>query len=93
MVTKLGPLRKVKLLKNDGDKVVLKRLASAVNSVPGHHISKVLAESRLPLPVRSQSAISRRDPIRFPTTVITKDLNLNCLSHSPLSVRFCLRHG
>jgi hypothetical protein len=54
------------------------------NSVPGHHISKQLAESRLALPVRSQSAIFRRDPLRFPATMMAKDLNSNCPSLSPL---------
>jgi hypothetical protein len=63
------------------------------NSVPGHHISKNLAESRLALPVLSQSGIFRRDPVRFLITMMAKDLNSNCLSLSPLSVRFCLRRG
>jgi len=50
-------------------------------------------ESRLALPVRSQSAIGRRDPVRSLATMMVKDLNSNCLSFSPLSVRFCLRRG
>jgi hypothetical protein len=44
----------------------------------------LLAESRLALPVRSQSAVFRRDPVRFLVTMIVKDLNSNCLSLSPL---------
>jgi len=56
-------------------------------------IPKNLAESRLALPVRSQSAIFRRDPVRFLATMMGKDLTSNCLSLSPLSVRFCLRPG
>ena len=56
-------------------------------------IPKDLAESRLALPVRSQSAIFRREPVRFLVTMMAKDLTSNCLSLSPLSVRFCLRRG
>ena len=56
-------------------------------------IPKQLMESRLALPVRSQSAIGRRDPVRSLATMMVKDLNSNCLSFSPLSVRFCLRRG
>ena len=56
-------------------------------------ILKNLAESRLALPVRSQSAIFRRDPVRFLATMMVKHLNSNCLSLSPLSVRYCLRRG
>ena len=56
-------------------------------------IPKQLAESRLAFPVRSQSAIFRRDPVRFLATMMVKDLSSNCLSLSPLSVRFCLRRG
>ena len=41
----------------------------------------------------SQSAIFRRDPVRFLATMMVKDLNSNCLSLSPLSVRFWLRRG
>jgi hypothetical protein len=52
--------------------------------------SKNLAESRLALPVRSQSAIFRRDPVQFLTAMMVKDLNSNYLSLSPLSVRFCV---
>ena len=56
MVTKLGPLRKVKLLNNKGDTLVVRSPQKAgvggFNSLPGHHISKNLAESRLALPVR-----------------------------------------
>ena len=37
-------------------------------------IPKQLAESRLALPVRSQSAIFRRDPVRFLATMMVKDL-------------------
>ena len=51
-------------------------------------ILKRLAESRLALPVRSQSAVFRRDPVRFLATMMAKDLNSNCLSLSPLSVRY-----
>ena len=47
-------------------------------------ILKNLAESRLAFPVRSQSAVFRRDPVRFPATMMAKDLNSNCLSLSPL---------
>jgi hypothetical protein len=44
MVTKLGPLRKVKLLKNQGDKLVAEKAGvGGFNSVPGHHHSKGLA--------------------------------------------------
>jgi hypothetical protein len=49
-----------------------------------------LAESRL---VRSQSAVFRRDPVRFLAAMMVKDLTSNCPSLSPLSVRFCLRRG
>jgi hypothetical protein len=56
-------------------------------------ILKNLAESRLALPVRSQSAVFRRDPVRFQATMMVKDLKSKCLSLSPLSVRFCLRRG
>jgi hypothetical protein len=56
-------------------------------------IPKDLAESRLALPIRSQSAIFRRDPVRFLATVMVKDLTSNCPSLSPLSVRFSLRRG
>ena len=56
-------------------------------------IPKNIAESRLALPVRSQSAIFRRDPVRFLAAMMVNDLNSNCLSLSPLSVRFCLRLG
>ena len=56
-------------------------------------ILKNLAESRLAFPVRSQSAVFRRDPVRFPATMMAKDLNSNCLSLSPLSVRSRLRRG
>src|ERR1700737_137588 len=45
------------------------------------------------IPVRSQSAIFRRDPVRFLDTMMVKDLSSNCLSLSPLSVRFGLRRG
>jgi len=48
-------------------------------------IPKDLAASRLAL----QSAIFRRDPVRL----MVKDLNSNCFSLSPLSVRFCWRRG
>jgi hypothetical protein len=41
-------------------------------------IPKNLAESRLALPVRSQSAVFRRDPVRFLATMMVKDLNSNC---------------
>ena len=66
---------------------------AGINSVPGHHISKTLAASRLALPVRSQSAIFRRDSVRFLATMMVKDLNSNSLSLSPLSVRFGLRRS
>jgi len=56
-------------------------------------ILKNLAESGLALPARSQSAIFRRDPVRFLATMMVKDLNSNCPSLSPLSVPFCLRRG
>ena len=46
------------------------------NSVPGHHISKQLTESRLALPVRSQSAIFRRDPVRFLAAMMVKNLKI-----------------
>ena len=39
-------------------------------------IIKDLAESRLALPVRSQSAIFRRDPVRFLATVMMKNLKI-----------------
>ena len=52
-----------------------------------------LAESRLTLPVRSQSAVFWRDPVRFLDAMMVKDLNSHCRSLSPLSVRFCLRRG
>ena len=42
-------------------------------------------------PVRSQSAIFRRDWIPFLTTMMVKDLDPDGLSLSPLSVRFGLR--
>jgi hypothetical protein len=56
-------------------------------------ILKNLDESRLALPVRFQSAIFRQDPVRFLATMMVKDLDSNCPSLSPLSVRFCLRRG
>ena len=54
-------------------------------------ILKNLAESRLTLPVRSQSALFRRDPVRFPAAMMVKDLTSSGLSLSPLSVRFSLQ--
>ena len=54
-------------------------------------ILKNLAESRLALPVRSQSAVIWPDPVRFLATVMVKDLKSDYLSLSPLSVRFRLR--
>ena len=36
------------------------------------------------LPVRSQSATFRLDPVRFLAMMMVKDLNSNCLSLSPL---------
>jgi hypothetical protein len=56
-------------------------------------IPKNLSEARLAFPVRSQSAIFRRNRVRFLATMMAKDLNSNCLSLNPLSVRFCLRRG
>ena len=47
-------------------------------------IPKNLAEWRLALPVRSQSAVFRRDPVRFLATMMVKDFN----SHCPRSDRF-----
>ena|SRR6266576_717131 len=96
MVTKLGPLCKVKLLKDKGDKLVVRTEKAGVGgSTPSlaTTFQKNLAESRLAFPVRSQSAIFRRDPVRFLATMMVKDLSANCLSLSPLSVRFCLRRG
>ena len=92
MVTKLGPLCRVKLLKNVG--ISLKRLGVG-GSTPSLAtiISKDLAELRPSFPVRSQSAIFRRDPVPFLATIMVKDLNSNCLSRGPLSIRFCLRRG
>jgi len=46
---------------------------------------KNLAESRLGLPFRSQSAIFRRDSVRFLATMMVKDLNSNYITLSPLS--------
>jgi hypothetical protein len=54
-------------------------------------ILKNLAESRLTLPVRSQSAVFWRNPVQFLATMMVKDLSSNWLSLSPLSVRFCLQ--
>jgi len=51
-------------------------------------ILKNLVESRLALPVRSQSAVFWRDPVRFLATMMGKDLNSHSPSLSPLSVRF-----
>jgi hypothetical protein len=48
MVTKLGPLCKVKLLKNKADKAVVRSLEKGwrrrFNSVPGHHVFNHLGE-------------------------------------------------
>src|SRR5882762_8520262 len=85
MVTKLGPLCIVKLLNNPEKAGVGGSTPSLATIIPKH-----LAESCLALPVRSQSAIFRRDPVRLLATMMVKDLSANCLSLSPLSVRFCL---
>ena len=91
MVTKLGPPCEVKLLKNGRDKLVVRspEKAGVGGSTPSLAtiILKNLAESRLTLPVRSQSAIFRRDPVRFPAAMMVKDLTSSGLSLSPLSVR------
>jgi len=50
MVTKLGPLCRVKLLKNDGDKLVVRSPEKAgrrgFNSLPGHHTCFVVNRLR-----------------------------------------------
>ena len=56
-------------------------------------IPKHLAHIRSRPPSRTQSAILRRDPVRSLTTMTMKHLTSNCLSLSPLSVRFCLQRG
>ena len=60
MVTKLWPLCKVKLLKNNGDKTVVTEKAGVGGSTPSLAtiIVKNLAESRLGLSVRYFSARS-----------------------------------
>jgi hypothetical protein len=88
MVTKLGPLCKVKLLKNDVDKAVVRTEKAGVggfNSVPGHHHSKALIQI-LPIvsPVRSQSAVEGRPKSRPYSRLMVKDLDLITL----FSVRF-----
>jgi hypothetical protein len=49
-------------------------------------ILKNSADSHLAFPVRFQSAIFRRDPVRFPATMMAKDLDSNCPSLSQLLV-------
>src|ERR1700730_5663055 len=44
------------------------------NSVPGHHISKQLAESPVALPVRSQSALATGPRVGSVATMIVKNL-------------------
>jgi hypothetical protein len=97
MVTKLGPPCKVKLLENKADKAVVRspEKAGVGGSTPSLAtiIPKDLAHIEPDLPVRSQSAIFRRDPVWFLAPMTVKDLNSNRLSLSPLSVRFCLQRG
>ena len=61
------------------------------NSVPGHHHSKELSgiASCLPSPLSVRYFSTRSGSV--PGYDVAKDLNSNCPSLSPLSVRFCSR--
>src|SRR5215472_2341653 len=66
------------LIHHDVNNLQLHNMWMRFNSVPGHHISKGLAESLLPFPVRSQSASVCR-------VAENRSQNCPCRSHAILA--------
>ena len=95
MVTKLGPLCEVKLLKNNVDKAVVRspEKAGGGGSTPSLAtiILKSLFELRGTASVRSRSAAETSSERLMRMSMTLKNLSSTVFQVSPLSVRFARR--